>query len=67
MALHLYEIDLSPLSPDEKTALCERIETVAFNGIHWNPLLQTIVFSVYTNCDISLLKIPACCRLSRLS
>lgn len=66
MSLRQYEIDFSPLSLDEKTALLERIENFSFNGLHWNQGFQSAVFFVEENFDISCLNVPAECRLSRL-
>lgn len=66
MSLYQYEIDFSPLSLDEKTALSEHIEDFSFNGLHWKQGFQSAVFFVEENFDISCLNVPACCHLSRL-
>lgn len=66
MSLLQYEIDFSPLSLDEKTALSERIENFSFNGLHWKQGFQAAVFFVEKDFDISCLNVPAECRLVRL-
>lgn len=62
MSLHQYEIDFSPLSLDEKTALIERIRNNAFTGPDFKQGFQSATFCIEEN-DIKLLNIPACCRL----
>ena len=62
MSLHQYEIDFSPLSLDEKTALIERIRDNAFTGPDFKQGFQTAVFCIEEN-DISCLNVPADCRL----
>lgn len=66
MSLHQYEIDFSPLSLDERTALMKRIEDHSYTGLHWKQGLQSAVFFIEDSFDINFLNVPAKCGLSRL-
>mgnify|MGYP004612777117 CR=1 FL=1 len=62
-----YELDFSPLSSDEKSALAERIDDHSCTGIHWESDFQSAIFFIEENFDINLLNVPAECHLSRIS
>ena len=65
MSLKKYTIDFSKLSADEKTNLMDKIESLSFNGLFYNPPLQIGEFFVYEDFDISLLNVPDVCNLTR--
>ena len=62
MSLHQYEIDFSPLSLDEKTALIERIKEFAFTGPDFKQGFQSATFCIEEK-YISCLNVPAGCQL----
>lgn len=65
MSLKKYTVDFSKLSSDEKTILMDKIESLSFNGLSYNPFLQIGEFFVYEGFDISLLNVPDLCSLTR--
>lgn len=65
MSLKKYIIDFSKLSSDEKTNLMDKIESLSFNGLFYNPSLQIGEFFVYEDFDINLLNVPELCNLTR--
>lgn len=43
----------------------DKIESLSFNGLSYNPSLQIGEFFVYEDFDISLLNVPDLCNLTR--
>ena len=66
MGLHQYEIDFSPLAPDEKELLAKHVDGYTFNGLFWKADFQSAVFFLDENLDINLLNVPKCCHLNRI-
>ncbi len=66
MSLHQYEIDFAQLPPDEKSALINRIQEYTDSGLYMKTDFQSAIFFIDEKIDISYLKIPAECHLSRL-
>lgn len=62
MSLHQYEIDFSPLSLDEKTALIDRIKNNAFTCPDFKQGFQSATFCIEES-NIKLLNVPADCPI----
>ncbi len=66
MSLYKYKVDLSALTLEEKSNLYDCIDTKSYNGFFFDPISQCGTFFVDENFDLSLLKIPAVCLLTRI-
>lgn len=66
MSLHKYWVDFSSLTANEKSELHNNLDTHSHDGFLWDPNLQGSTFLVPENYDISFLKIPEKCHLTRV-
>ncbi len=66
MSLSGYSLNMSTLSPEERSALLDKIETYAFTGAHYNPFTCMCEFYLYSPKQLSLLKIPETCLLVQI-
>lgn len=66
MSLLKYRIDISSLSDGEKSNLIDRIDKRSFNGSFMIPGQDFIDFLIDEKVNVSVLDIPASCRLTHL-
>lgn len=66
MSLQVYKIEFSPLSPNERKELFDRINRFSYTGLKFSPDLQSGEFTMDELYSFEFLEIPENCHLTQI-